>query len=171
MPNLLDPSDADVSQNPEPLLLAIDLGLRAGLALYRHDGRLVWYRSHNFGAPSRLRRGVGTLLDQQPGLTVLVVEGGGDLALIWERAAQRRGLRYLQIGAEAWRERLLYAREQRSGAQAKQHADEFARRVIDWSDAPRPTALRHDAAEAIMVGLWGVLEVGWLERVPPEVRR
>jgi hypothetical protein len=156
---------------PPPALLAIDLGLRAGLALYRADGRLAWYRSHNFGAPSRLRRGVATLIDELPGLAVLVVEGGGDLALIWERAAQRRGLRYIQIAAERWRERLLYAREQRSGEQAKQHADEIARRVIIWSGAPRPTALRHDAAEAILVGLWGVLEVGWLDRVPPEVRR
>ena len=58
-----------------------------------------------------------------------------------------------------------------SGTQAKQTADELARRVINWSEAPRPTSLRHDAAEAILVGLWGALEVGWLERAPTEVRR
>ncbi|MEN9933480.1 MAG: hypothetical protein RLZZ387_59, partial [Chloroflexota bacterium] len=29
-------------------LLAVDVGLRAGLALFDQDGRLRWYRSHNF---------------------------------------------------------------------------------------------------------------------------
>jgi hypothetical protein len=154
-----------------PNLLAIDLGLRTGLAIYRSDGRLASYRSHNFGAPARLRKGAPTVLAEIPDLEIVVIEGGGALAEIWEKAIMRRGLRLIQIDAETWRERLLYAREQRSGLQAKQHADDLARRVIEWSAAPRPTALRHDAAEAILIGLWAVLEVGWLERVPPEVRR
>jgi hypothetical protein len=47
----------------------------------------------------------------------------------------------------------------------------LARRVIDWSAAPRPTSLRHDAAEAILVGFWGALHVGLLAHVPPELRR
>jgi hypothetical protein len=147
-------------------LLAVDLGLRTGLALYRSDGRLVWYRSHNFGAPARLRKGVHTLLGEIPDLAVVVAEGGGNLAEIWEKAVLHRKLRYMQISAETWREKLLYAREQRSGEQAKLVADELARRIIVWSDATRPTSLRHDAAEAILVGLWGVLAVGWLEQVP-----
>ncbi|MBC8076709.1 MAG: hypothetical protein H7Y32_11595, partial [Chloroflexales bacterium] len=46
-----------------------------------------------------------------------------------------------------------------------------ARRVIAWAGAPRPTSLRHDAAEAILIGLWGALEVGWLPALPPELRR
>jgi hypothetical protein len=151
-------------------LLAVDLGLRAGLARFGGDGRLLSYRSHNFGSLARLRRGAPALLAEGGGLTHLVVEGGGDIAEVWLRAAERRGLAVLQIGAEAWRERLLYPREQRSGEQAKQHADELARRVIAWSGAPRPTSLRHDAAEAILIGLWAALELGWLERVPPELR-
>lgn len=150
-------------------LLAVDLGLRAGLALYRDDGKLVWYRSHNFGSTERLRRGVHTILGEQPDLAWLILEGGGNLAEIWLREAARRNLLVHQIGAEAWRQRLLYQREQRSGPQAKQTADELARRVIVWSDAPRPTSLRHDAAEAIMIGLWGVLTVGWLAQ-PPDLR-
>jgi len=150
-------------------LLAIDLGLRAGLALYGGDGRLVSYRSHNFGSLARLRRGAHTILGEQPELAWLVLEGGGNIAEVWQREAERRRLRTLQIGAETWRQRLLYPREQRSGLQAKHSADELARRVIAWSGAPRPTSLRHDAAEAIMVGLWGVLEVGWLEQ-PPDLR-
>lgn len=153
------------------MLLAVDLGLRTGLALYGGDGRLRWYRSHNFGSPARLREGVYAVLKEIDGLERLVVEGGGPLALAWERVAVRRNVTVRLIPAETWREQLLYAREQRSGLQAKQRADELARRVIAWSGVAKPTALRHDTAEAILIGLWGVIDAGWLDQVPPEVRR
>jgi hypothetical protein len=58
-----------------------------------------------------------------------------------------------------------------SGVDAKRHAGETARKVIEWSKAPRPTSLRHDTAEAIMIGLWGVLHLGWLEKLPKELQR
>jgi hypothetical protein len=154
-----------------PTLLAVDLGLRTGLALYGGDGGLLWYRSQNFGTAERLRRGVhgllGTLL---PELAWVVVEGGGNLAEIWEKEARRRGLAALRIPAEVWRERLLLPRDRRTGRDAKHTADDVARRVIAWSGAPRATSLRHDAAEAVLVGLWGVLEVGWLQALPPALR-
>lgn len=152
-------------------LLAIDLGLKTGLALYGADGRLRWYRSKNFGATSRLKRGAATILAELPGLTHLVIEGGGPLAEIWAREAERRGLIARLVSAETWRRELLLDREQRSGDRAKQAADHLARRVIDWSAAARPTSLRHDAAEAILIGLWGVLALGWLERLPPALAR
>jgi hypothetical protein len=71
-----------------------------------------------------------------------------------------------QISAETWRQQFLYPRQQRHGAQAKEYANELARRVIAWSQARRPTSLRADAAEAILIGLWGALEVGWLDQPP-----
>jgi hypothetical protein len=152
-------------------LLAVDLGLRTGFALYGDAGRLVSYRSQNYGSVPRLRRGAAGVLSDLPALTALVLEGGGMVGEVWESEARRRGLPVYMISAEVWRQRLLYAREQRSGAKAKETADELARRIIIWSGAPRPTSLRHDAAEAILVGFWGVLELGWLAAVPPEVRR
>ncbi|MBB4635296.1 hypothetical protein [Longimicrobium terrae] len=152
-------------------LLAVDLGLRTGLALFGADGRLIWYRSQNFGSAPRLRRGVHGLLHTLPELRWLVMEGGGPLADIWEKEADRRGLQVRRIGADVWRRELLWDREQRSGAAAKANADPLARRVIDWSGAARPTSLRHDAAEAILVGLWGVLHTGILPALPPELRR
>jgi hypothetical protein len=152
-------------------LLAVDIGLRTGLALFGQDGRLCWYRSHNFGTVTRLRRGVRGVLAEIPHLAWLVLEGGGTLADIWSREAARRSIPVRQISAEVWRRQFLYAREQRSGAQAKDSATDLARRVIVWSQAPRPTSLRDDAAEAILIGLWGTLEVGWLERLPDELRR
>lgn len=154
-----------------PGLLAVDLGLRSGLALYGRDGRLRWYRSQNFGNQARLKRAVPSVLHGAGALAWLVLEGGGPVADVWEREAARRALPVLRVAAEDWRERLLYAREQRSGSQAKDAADGLARKVIDWSGAARPTSLRHDAAEAILLGLWALLEVGWLAAVPPEVRR
>lgn len=152
-------------------LLAVDLGLKTGLALFTENGKLLWYRSHNFGTTERLRRGVPGILDGIDQLTALVMEGGGNLARVWEKEAARRGLDLYQIGAEEWRRMLLYPREQRSGPEAKRHADEIARKVIQWGEASRPTSLRHDAAEAIMIGLWGVLHLGWLEELPKELHR
>ncbi len=147
-------------------LLAVDLGLRTGLALYGSDARLVWYRSQHFGNRASLRRGVHGLLDACPDVAHLVLEGGGPIADIWVREAGRREISVSQIAAEDWRGRFFSPKDQRGRERSKLTADVLARRIIEWSGAPRPTSLRHDAAEAILIGLWGVLEFGWLERVP-----
>ena len=152
-------------------LLAVDLGLKTGLALYGTDGRLCWYRSKNYGSPPRLRRDANNLLDSTAGLQLIVLEGGGTLAIIWEREARRREIAVKQINAERWRQTLLYPREQLTGLKAKQHADDIARKIISWSGLPRPTSLRHDAAEAILIGLWAVMDVGWLRDLPKELKR
>ena len=144
-------------------LLAVDLGIRTGLARYGQDGRLQWYRSHNFGSAARLRRAVPALLD---GVRYLVVEGGGMLAGIWASEADARGIEVRWVSAETWRAAFMYPRDQRSGEVAKRRADALARGVIAWSGARRPTSLRHDAAEAVLIGLWGVLQLGWLDRLP-----
>lgn len=76
------------------------------------------------------------------------------------------------VHAERWRADLILPRDRRSGADAKAAADALARAVIAWSGAPAPKGpLRHDAAEAVGAGLWGVLDAGWLEAVPEAVRR
>ena len=154
------------------MLLAVDLGLRTGLALFGRDGRLARYRSQNLGTRSRLRRAAASVLADHDGVSRLVLEGGGDIADLWEKAGERAGAQVRVIDAGTWRRALLLPREQRSGADAKAAADGLARAVIDWSGAPRPKgALRHDAAEAIAAGLWGVLDAGWLDAVPEPVRR
>ena len=152
-------------------LLAVDLGVRTGLALYGADGRLRWYRSRNFGSTARLRRAVYGILSDIPDLMRVVLEGGGPLATIWEHESARRDIPTRRICAEDWRRELLHPRQQRNGAQAKHNANDLARRVIEWSQAPRPTSLRHDAAEAILIGLWGVCEAEWIEALPNELRR
>ena len=141
--------------------------MRTGLAVYRDDGRLIWYRSRNFGAAARLKRAIPALLHEAFDPTYVVLEGGGPLAEHWASASERHGAHVRRVSAEEWRSLVLFQRDQRSGEQAKRVADTIARRVVEWSDAPRPTSLRHDAAEAILIGLWGVIRVGWLPAVPP----
>ncbi len=152
------------------VLLAIDLGVKTGLARYSQTGRLLSYGSRNFGTTARLRRAAGQLLAEDPGVTCLVLEGGGPLADIWQHAAEHLHIPVRIVPAERWRRLLLYPRQQRNGRQAKLQAGRLARRVISWSGAPQPTSLRHDAAEAILLGLWGVLELGWLPALPAELR-
>jgi hypothetical protein len=101
------------------------------------------------------------------GVSHLAIEGGGSLADAWADAASAHDIGVCWVSAETWRQAFLYPREQRTGAAAKRTADELARRVIEWSGARRPTSLRHDAAEAILIGLWAVLELGWLPSLPP----
>jgi hypothetical protein len=132
----------------------------------------VWARAQNLGTVARLKRAVGPLLASLPPLGLVVLEGGGPIAEVWEREAARQGVACWRVAAETWRERLLLPRERRTGEDAKAAATALARRVVDWSGARRPlTALRHDAAEAVAVGLWAALELGWLPALPPEVSR
>jgi hypothetical protein len=143
-------------------LLAVDVGLHSGLALFGDDGRHRWSRSQNFGALARLRRAAPAILDQTPGVSWLILEGGGALADIWQREGQRRQIAVRIVSAEEWRGDLLYARQQRSGEQAKRTADALARRVLAWSGCSQPKTLRHDAAEAILIGLWWAGQLGWI---------
>lgn len=148
-------------------LLAIDLGLRCGLARYDRAGRLVAFRSTHFGSRAALKRGaLGVLVAEGP-LEHLVLEGDRALGDVWARVAEKRGVAVTRVSAERWRPDLLLPREQRSGQDAKRHADTLARRVIAWSGAPKPTSLTDDAAEAILIGWWAVVAVaGWRETWP-----
>lgn len=152
-----------------PALLAVDAGVRAGLAVFGEGGRLIWYRSRNYGSVGRLKRAVYGVVREVQGLAQIVVEGGGPAADPWLKEARRLNVPLRQVEAGQWRERLMLPRDRRSGREAKDRADVLARRVIEWSGATRATSLRHDAAEAILLGLWAVVELGWLAEVPLEV--
>lgn len=150
-------------------LLAVDAGIRAGFALYGGDGRLRWFRSRNYGSMTRLKRAAYGLVGEIDGLAHLVVEGGGAPSEPWLKEAARRKIPARQVHALTWRESLMISRNRRSGAVAKERAEVLARRVIEWSGIPGATSLRHDAAEAILLGLWAVVEIGWLEAVPSDI--
>ncbi len=152
-------------------LLAVDAGLRTGFALYQGDGRLCWYRSQHFGTMEKLRRVAYSLMNRIEDLGWVVVEGGGDIANLWIKNARKRKIRVKQVRAEVWRQRLLYLRERRTSVHARKYADGMARQIIRWSGIHRPTSLRHDTAEAILIGMWGVLEFGLVEKLPEELHR
>ena len=152
-------------------LLAVDLGLRCGTALYGADGRLVWYRSQNLGTTPQLRQAARRMLCDASQVSWLISEGDISLAAVWERVAMRQGVRVQRVSAETWRESLLSMRAYRGSADAKKRTEDLARQVIEWSGAPAPTSLRHDAAEAILIGLYGVINLGWLRDLPVDIQQ
>lgn len=147
-------------------LLAVDVGLQTGLAMFAEPDRLVWYRSHHLAGPAALRKLIGGLLRRPPQPTHLFLEGGGRLAELWKREAGPLGIEVHQVQAEDWRRRLFYARQRGRRSLAKQEADKLARQVITACGGKRPTSLRHDAAEAILTGFYGLLELGWVDAWP-----
>ncbi|RMD82037.1 MAG: hypothetical protein D6820_04290 [Lentisphaerae bacterium] len=136
------------------ILLAVDAGLRCGLAGYGPEGQLQYYASRHFRNKSVMKKAIFHMLNEFNQLQYLVVEGAGDYALAWEHEAQRRGLTFQWISAETWRKAILLQRERRTGKKAKHHADALAREIIRQHGAKRPTSLRHDVAEAILIGYW-----------------
>ena len=142
-------------------LLAVDLGLRTGLAAFDRSGALLWHRSRHLRDMATLKRWIHGLLRQLPHTEALVLEGGGPVAHAWKNAAERRGLRVIELAAEDWREELLYPRQRRSGEQAKAVSQNLAREIAAKSGLPRPATLRHDAAEAILAGVYALQLLGW----------
>ena len=163
------PASSGQADLPE-VLLAVDLGLRAGLAWFNRQGRLIRCRSTHFTDRATLRRALPALWQEVPGVTVLVLEGGGDLAEIWLDSARRRNIATHQVAAQDWRAELLFQREQRSGAQAKAVAGKLCQKVMRWSGYTRPGQLVHDASEAVLCGLWMTHRLGWLPHWPSELR-
>ncbi len=142
-------------------LLAVDLGLRCGIAVFDDDGKLRRYRSTNFGKRRRLKQAAYRLVRDAGPPSYLVVEGDRDLGEIWSKAAEKQGAETIRVAPETWRRDLLDRRQRRTGSDAKEAADELAREVIDRTGADKPTSLRHDAAEAILIGWWALQEVDW----------
>ena len=67
----------------EHYLLAVDVGLHTGLALFSENAKLLWYRSHHISSPAKLKKVIGKLLRDEPRPTHLLLEGGGPLAELW----------------------------------------------------------------------------------------
>ncbi|NLV96370.1 MAG: hypothetical protein GX043_03405 [Desulfovibrionales bacterium] len=142
-------------------LLAVDAGIRTGLALFDASGRLVWCRSHNLGSTSRLKKAAARIVFTLPDLEWLVVEGGGAIAEMWEHTAIKQGVKIRLVQAHEWRGAFLLPRQQHSGATAKAAACALARAFVHAEGPSISTTLRHDAAEAMLLGLWAVTDLNW----------
>lgn len=143
----------------EQRLLAVDLGLRTGLALFDGEGRLLWARSHHFPDITRLKSAVWELL-REARATELVAEGDTHLGRIWALAAEKQGAAVEIVQAQTWRRVMLLPREQRSGAEAKRRALLRAAEVVRRAGLPVRT-MRDDTAEAILLGVWRLQALGW----------
>jgi hypothetical protein len=144
------------------LLLSVDAGVKTGLALYDDQVKLIWYRSHNYGNKQRLKQDAFNLFNDLPGLSYLVIEGGGEIASLWMKEAARRDIPVIQTYAEEWRKDLYNLRDYRNGLEAKHHAIAFADQIIDRFCDKKQTSLTDDCAEAILVGYWALSRVKWL---------
>jgi hypothetical protein len=143
-------------------LLAVDLGIKTGFALYSSDLRLHWYRSQNFGSSARLRKAIPWLLNQEEDLAHVIIEGGGPLLKIWNAELIKRNLNVIRIMADHWRNKLLYHREQTSRSEAKANAIVYAAKVIDKLSVRKTTPPDNNTAEAILIGLYGMQQLGWI---------
>jgi hypothetical protein len=144
-------------------VLAIDLGLHMGLAAFDIDNitrteSLLWFRSRHVAGIAELKRLVAPVLDEAAGdgrLDVVVVEGDPRYADVWRKLTDKRGIAMVRVAPEVWRASLLLPREQRTGLDAKAHAQHIATDCIARGRAAKPrTPINDDAAEAIAIGVW-----------------
>lgn len=142
-------------------LLAVDAGVRTGLALLDRGGRVLWCRSHNLGTTARLRKAAARIFFELPLLEFLVVEGGGETAGIWQHAAGKRNVPCMIIQAQDWRADFLLPRQRQSGLKAKAAACSLVASILRREGWSSPTIPSHDAAEAALVGLWTAVHLGW----------
>jgi hypothetical protein len=144
------------------MILAIDVGIRCGFARLSPGLDLQWYQSRDLGNRARLRAAARAILREQPTVCDVILEGGGDLAEIWQKEARKLGWRVRVVSAEDWRRDLLLEREQRDSRTAKEAAVKLAVAAISEYGKPGRMPSRPDAAEAVMVALWAARERGWV---------
>ena len=147
-------------------LLSADLGVKTGMALFSSEPRLIWYRSQNYGNKNRLKTDVHNILKDFSPSDIILVEGGGELLKIWKNEAVKKRMEFIQVYAEDWREDLLFKRQFKDGLSAKKHATNLAMKVVNLYSQKKPLPMIHDAAEAILAGLWGIHTKGWISGFP-----
>ena len=136
------------------VLLAIDVGMKAGFAWFDENGTLIRARSTRFAKRMTLKRALPSILTEIEGVAEVVLEGQGEIADIFKKGIQRTSLPVLQFSAEEWREDMLLPRERRSGQQAKAVAEAMALKIAHDCGNPPKCAYDDDAAEAVLFGLW-----------------
>lgn len=147
-------------------LLAVDAGVRTGLALFDNSGKLHWYRSHNMGSVASLKKAAFRLAGSIADLKYIGLEGGGQIARIWKKVAERKAINFMVTDAVRWRQDLLYSRERRSGEVAKAIAINMAVKFLKLNGTPPAQIPTDDAAEAILTGIWCCYKLGWIKQLP-----
>jgi hypothetical protein len=186
----LDPTPSqfqDEKEDSNELLLAVDLGLKSGVALFNKQGQLLRYEQHLFNK-DKLNEEIKTIVEgwesdvqksdiipsngeQLWSVTKIAVEGG-DVAIFnaWDSAA--KDVSISRVSPEEWRFHLLSEKERTSGATSKAAARLIARQVV--SDfgimGNHKGKFKTDVAEAVVLGFYVCKKLGWISR-DPTVRR
>lgn len=145
-----------------PHLLALDLGLRFGWACYTDEAHLVAYGSHHCAKRAKLKSIAWAALSKLPVGSEIYIEGGGVLLDTWCKEAHRRELICHVLHAERWRADCLWPRDLQSGSSAKRKAQQLSKAIITAQSGHAPTALRHDTAEATLMGWWALYQSEWI---------
>jgi hypothetical protein len=183
--------DTSDRNSEEKLVLAVDLGLKSGVALFGSQGRLLRYEQFHFEKDSlhdtakRLlteweqdafqygSQGENEQGQKRARVTHIAIEGAdGYMLRAWADAAT--GLSILRVTPEEWRAELLLEKERSSGSNAKAASRLVARQVVeDFGVMPRHEGKFHtDVAEAVCLGLYVSSRLGWVDRGgAPTVRR
>lgn len=139
-------------------ILSVDLGIKTGLALFSENANLLWFWSHNFGNRTRLKKGVNNILfkiSKKWKLVLIVIEGSRDIGKIWKKKGIKLDVPVIDVSPERWRQDILGSRNLPT-KNSKKLAALYARNIIIESGLSPPKLVNFDAAEAILIGLWGV---------------
>lgn len=145
-----------------PHLLAIDLGLRLGWSCYQNNGHLIAYGSHHCGQAKKLNALSYKALKALPVGSHIVIEGNGHLLKYWSKNASKFDLELSIIAAEEWRSTCLSLHDRQDGKHAKNAALKIAQKLIRATSLHGAVTLRHDTAEACLIGWWGLHHLGWI---------
>ena len=158
-------------EDPRPRrLLAVDLGLRTGAALFDQDGKLLRLDSCRFVNPEELEQGLEDLIIKSC-VTHVVIEGEDrKLYNIWKKAIEKLpgDVKMARVVADDWRQDFLLKKEQKYAHIAKEAASLIAKQFLAGTDY-ETVKLSVDAHEAVLIGHYSLRVLGWAD-LPPVQR-
>jgi Icc-related predicted phosphoesterase len=164
------------SSSESGCLLAVDLGLRTGTAVFDRNGTILAVDTWHFRDHDALRKGLQNLFETH-NISHVVIEGeDGKLFGTWRQAVERldQSVHLARVIADDWRRVLLTNKERRDARKAKSAAGLIAKQLLvlqNSSSVPVTKKLSADAAEALLVGHYSVRLLGWVDSSEPPVRR
>jgi hypothetical protein len=157
-------------------LLAVDLGLATGVAVFDSTGKLLLYNDFVFKSTADLRQVVHDLLvewERNLAVEITHVAIEGLDPSLWDAWISVLGSReVLDVLPETWRQDLLLHRERASGELAKAASRIIAKQIVhDYGMMTSHQGdFQTDAAEAVLLGLHVSRRLGWVDR-EPAIRR
>jgi hypothetical protein len=131
---------------------------------------MLWFKSQNFGNKARLKKAIPWILNLEDEIDYIVIEGGGPLRKLWDAQLEKRNISVMNIMAEDWRKDLLLDREQRKGKNAKAYAIRYAENYLTKTALKKTSELNVNAAEAILIGIWAMKKLGWINNIQHLIR-